>query len=198
MVWGSKKLSIFSAKMLWKGKPPTSKYILGLQNLGTQQTTRTLPENPLRPLFPPSIHPKSPRSWPQSRRGPRRSGRSRRSAPPWPRRWAFHSPRLAQNACFAVLGRSLLVAHLLLVAMPGAPSSFLFLAAMPGAPSSFLFLVAMPGAPSSFLVAMPGAPSSFLFLVAMPGAPSSFLFLVAMPGAPSSVLAPSSDARSPW
>ena len=43
----------------------------------------------------------------------------------------------------------LLVASLLLVAMPGAPSSFLFLVAMPGAPSSFLFLVAMPGAPSS-------------------------------------------------
>ena len=35
----------------------------------------------------------------------------------------------------------LLVASLLLVVRPGAPSSFLFLVAMPGAPSSFLFLV---------------------------------------------------------
>ena len=71
---------------------------------------------------------------------------------------------------------------------PHGCSSFLFLVAMPGAPSSFLFLV----------VAMPGAPSSFLFLVAMPGAPSSFLFLVAMPGAPSSFEpVPSSDARGP-
>ena len=52
-------------------------------------------------------------------------------------------------------GQEPLVASLLLVAMPGAPSSFLFLVAMPGAPSSFLFLVAMPGAPSSVL-----APSS--------------------------------------
>ena len=34
----------------------------------------------------------------------------------------------------------------------------MLLVAMPGAPSSFLFLVAMPGAPSSVL-----APSSFLF-----------------------------------
>ena len=36
---------------------------------------------------------------------------------------------------------------LLLVAMPGAPSSFLFLVAMPFATSSFLFLVVRPGAP---------------------------------------------------
>ena len=91
--------------------------------------------------------------------------------------------------------------------MPGAPSSqeplvaSLLLVAMPGAPSS-LFLVVRPGAPSGVLapiVAMSG-PSSFLFLVvaslllvAMPGAPSSFLFLVVRLGAPS----PSSDARSP-
>ena len=45
-----------------------------------------------------------------------------------------------------------LVASLLLVAMPGAPSSFLFLVVRPGAPSSFLLLIAMPGAPSSFLL----------------------------------------------
>ena len=46
---------------------------------------------------------------------------------------------------------------------------------MPFAPSSFLLLVAMPGAPSSVLLVMPFAPSSFLLLVAMPGAPSSVL-----------------------
>ena len=46
-----------------------------------------------------------------------------------------------------------LLASVLLVAMPGAPSSFLFLV-RPGAPSSVRTL----------LVAMPGAPSSFLFL----------------------------------
>ena len=38
----------------------------------------------------------------------------------------------------------LLVASLLLVAMPFAPSSFLLLVLMPGATSSFLLLVAMP------------------------------------------------------
>ena len=38
-----------------------------------------------------------------------------------------------------------------LVAMPGAPSSFLLLVAMPFVPSSFLFLVVRPGAPSSIL-----------------------------------------------
>ena len=61
-----------------------------------------------------------------------------------------------------------------------APSSVLApFVAMPFAPSSFLFLVVMLGAPSSVLapfVAMPFAPSSFLFLVAMPGAPSSVPF----------------------
>ena len=57
-----------------------------------------------------------------------------------------------------------------------------------------LLLVAMPGAPSSVLapIVRPGAPGSFLLLVAMP------LLLVAVPGAPSSVLAPSSTARSPY
>ena len=90
----------------------------------------------------------------------------------------------------AVCEGHLPVASLLLVAMPGAPSSFLLLVAMPGLLVASLLLVAMPGAPSSFLllVAMPGARSSFLLLVAMPGAPSSFLLLVAMPGAPSSFL----------
>ena len=43
------------------------------------------------------------------------------------------------------------IASLLLVGMPGAPSSFLLLVAMPGAPSSFLFLVVRPGARSSVL-----------------------------------------------
>ena len=70
-----------------------------------------------------------------------------------------------------------LVASLLLVAMPGAPSSFLLLLVR------HLLLVAM----HLFLV-------TSLFLVAMPFAPSSFLLLVVRPGAPSSVLAPSSDA----
>ena len=36
-----------------------------------------------------------------------------------------------------------LVVSLLLVAMPGAPNSFLFLVVRPGAPSSFLLLIAM-------------------------------------------------------
>ena len=49
-----------------------------------------------------------------------------------------------------------LVALLLLVVRPGAPSSFLFLVAMPCAPSSFLLLVRM------LLIEMPGAPSSVL------------------------------------
>ena len=70
---------------------------------------------------------------------------------------------------------------------------------MPGALVASLLLVVRPGAPSSllFLVAMPGALVASLLLVVRPGAPSSLLFLVAMPGAPSSVLAPSSKARSP-
>ena len=59
------------------------------------------------------------------------------------------------------------LACLLLVVRPGAPTTFLLLVAMP------LLLVAMPGAPSTssflLLVAMP------LLLVAMPGAPSSVL-----------------------
>ena len=50
---------------------------------------------------------------------------------------------------------ALFVLSLLLVAMPFAPSSFLFLVAMPFAPSSFLFLVVR-----MLLVVMPGAPSS--------------------------------------
>ena len=58
----------------------------------------------------------------------------------------------------------------------------MLLVAMPFAPSSFLFLVVRPGAVASML------------LVAMPFALSSFLFLVVRPGAPSSVHAPSSDA----
>ena len=41
---------------------------------------------------------------------------------------------------------------------------------MPFAPSSFLLLVAMPGVPSSDALCAPG---SFLLLVAMPGVPSS-------------------------
>ena len=53
--------------------------------------------------------------------------------------------------------------HLFLVAS-------LLLVVRPGAPSSFLFLVA-----SLLLVVWPGAPSSFLFLVAMPFTPSSVL-----------------------
>ena len=63
---------------------------------------------------------------------------------------------------------------------------------MPFAPSSFLLLVTMPGAPSSVLA--PSSLVASLLLVAMPFAPSSFLLLVAMPGAPSIVLAPSRDA----
>ena len=62
-----------------------------------------------------------------------------------------------------------------------------------------LLLVAMPGAPSSVLAPSSKArraPSSFLLLVVWPGAPSSFWLLVVRPGAPSSVLAPSSMARS--
>ena len=60
----------------------------------------------------------------------------------------------------------------------------MLLVAMPFAPSSFLFLVVRPGAPSSV-----HAPSSdaLCLLVAS-------LFLVVRPGAPSSVHAPSSDA----
>ena len=48
---------------------------------------------------------------------------------------------------------------------------------MPFATSSFLLLLVMPGAPSSVLalVAMPFATSSFLSLLVMPGAPSSVL-----------------------
>ena len=75
---------------------------------------------------------------------------------------------------------------MLLVAMPGAPNSFLLLVVR-------MLLVAMPGAPNSLvrmlLVAMPGAPNGFLLLVVR-------MLLVAMPGAPSSVLAPSSS-RTP-
>ena len=48
-----------------------------------------------------------------------------------------------------------LVASLLLVVRPGAPSSVLALVVRPGAPSSVLALVVRPGAPSSVL-----APSS--------------------------------------
>ena len=62
----------------------------------------------------------------------------------------------------------------------------MLLVAMPFAPSSFLFLVVRPGAPSSV-----HAPSSDALC------PSSFLFLVVRPGAPSSVHAPSSDALCP-
>ena len=47
------------------------------------------------------------------------------------------------------------MASLLLVAMPGAPSSILAPSSDALVPTSFLFLVAMPGAPSSIL-----APSS--------------------------------------
>ena len=48
---------------------------------------------------------------------------------------------------------------------------------MPGALSSFLLLVVMPGDPSSVLAPsrMPGAPSSFLLLVVLPGDPSRVL-----------------------
>ena len=46
---------------------------------------------------------------------------------------------MADAGSFGALGFTLsLVASLLLVAMPGAPSSFLFLVARPGAPSSVL------------------------------------------------------------
>ena len=59
-----------------------------------------------------------------------------------------------------------------------------------------LLLVAMPFAPSSFLflVVRPGVLLASLLLVAMPFAPSSVLFLVVRPGATIGVLAPSSDA----
>ena len=56
-----------------------------------------------------------------------------------------------------------------------------------------LLLVAMPFAPSSFLFLQEPLVASLL-LVAMPFAPGSFLFLVVRPGAPTSVLAPSTDA----
>ena len=75
---------------------------------------------------------------------------------------------------------------LLLLAMPGAPSSVLAPSRKASSPYSFLLLVAMP-----LLLVVRAAPTSFLLLVAMP------LLLVAMPGAPGSVLAPSSKARSP-
>ena len=56
---------------------------------------------------------------------------------------------LPKDSCpFEPLVASLL---LVLVAMPGAPSSFLFLVVRPGALVASLLLVAMPGAPSSFL-----------------------------------------------
>ena len=59
--------------------------------------------------------------------------------------------------------------------MPGAPIvASVLVVAMPFAPSSCLFLVVR-----MLLVVMPGAPSSVLApIVAMPFAPSSFLFLV--------------------
>ena len=96
---------------------------------------------------------------------------------------------IGAERCRAVLfcGRPpLLLAFLLLVAMPGAPSSFLLplvrhllLVAMP------LFLVAR-----TLLVA-------FLLLVVRPGAPSSDALVPSSKDATSSVLAPSSKARSP-
>ena len=73
---------------------------------------------------------------------------------------------------------------MLLVAMPGAPSSILAPSSRPGAPSSFLFLVVR-----MLLVAMPGAPSSVLAPSSRPGA---YKLLV-----PSNENATSSDARSP-
>ena len=73
-----------------------------------------------------------------------------------------------------------LLASLLLLVRPGAPSSFLLLLVRHLLLVAWhLFLVA-----SLLLVERPGAPSSFLLLVAMPGAPtgvlvtSSFLLLV--------------------
>ena len=60
----------------------------------------------------------------------------------------------------------------------------LLLLAMPGAPSSFLFLVVRPGASKSFL-----APSSDALLPLV-----ASLLQVARPGARRSVLVPSSDA----
>ena len=81
-----------------------------------------------------------------------------------------------------LLARASLLGERVAVCEGHLPVASLLLVAMPGAPSSFLLLVAMPGAPSSFLL---------LVRVGMPGAPTSFLFLGAMPGATSSVLAPS-------
>ena len=72
-----------------------------------------------------------------------------------------------------------LVASLLLVAMPGTPSSFLLLIAR-------MLLVVMPFVITSDALVT----SSFLLPVARPEPPSSVLLLVAMPFVPSSVLAP--------
>ena len=57
-----------------------------------------------------------------------------------------------------------------------------------------LLLEAMPGAPSSVLAPSRGALVASVLLVTMPGAPS---VLAPSRGAPNSILAPRSDARSP-
>ena len=86
----------------------------------------------------------------------------------------------------------LLVRHLLLEAMHLFLVASLFLVAMPGAPSSFLLLLVrhlLLEAMHLFLVAS-------LFLVAMPTT-SKALVTRSDALVPSSVLVPSSDARSP-